>query len=964
MANLNNYSHDNLDDFNETFPTADSNTNYLRIIQWNIRGMNNLSKFDSILEMVDQCQSSADIIVIGETWVKNGNSKLYNIPGFNSVFSCRDSSNGGLAMFIKTDIKYSVPCNVHIDGFHHLHVELEINSRIYDVHGFYRPPSYDVNCFMDKLENCLDNSNCLRSCFLVGDVNIPVNSQNNNVVVKYKSLLESYGFVCTNTIPTRPVSANILDHVVCRVDDVQFTRNDTILNDESDHCIIVTSFKLFEPRAKITLSKTIVDHRKLATDFEQFLANLGEVVNVNAYLENIASAYNQLSVKHSKTISKNISTKQNCCPWMSFSLWSLMKLKNNYIKRVKRNPNNQHLKDLLKHISNKVITLKRKSKKTYYDNLLSNTPHSKLWKKINHIFGKTSSNDNIVLFENGVKIEDNHQICEKFNSYFTSVGQQLASSINITTDNPLSNLRHVSSSIFLNPASANEVTLIIHDLERNKSPGHDGITVDVIKNNCLVFSRILAQSFNKIIETGTYPSCLKVARVVPIFKSGDACNVNNYRPISTLSIFNKILEKLLLNRITTFLNQHNVLYDYQYGFRQGSSTATATVELLDDIIKAIDSKELVGALFLDLRKAFDTLDHSVLLRKLNGYGIRGIANQIIGSYLQDRMQFVAIGDVKSSLQPIRVGVPQGSNIGPLLFLLYVNDLSRLQLKGIPRLFADDTALFYPHVDANTIVNFMTQDLVTLSKYFSSNLLSLNVSKTKYMIFHSVRKKVDQHRQVLLNSSPIEEVKSFKYLGLILDSTLSWVDHIKHIERKVTSLCGILRRVSYFVSRNILLKFYFAHIHSSFSYLTLTWGRASKSSLRSLQILQNRCLKTIFNKPFLYPSLQLYSDNFHNILPIQSLCNLQTVIFVHDTLHNNCFHHTINMPSAPHNYPTRQATNLRQIRALTTFGQKRVSIIGPKLYNQLPERLKALNNRHAFKFHVKQHLKLNLHDILG
>lgn len=963
MANTNNFSHDSIDEFNESIPVVESN--HLRIFQWNIRGMNDLTKFDTILEMLHQCKVSIDVIVIGETWVKKDNTKLYNIPGFNSVFSCRDNSNGGLAVFIRADIEFTVQRNVHFEGFHHIYVELTINGRIHDVHGFYRPPSFDVNYFMNKLENCLDSSNRSRSCFFVGDVNIPINNHNNNVVVRYKSLLESYGFACINTVPTRPTSSNILDHIICRIDDIDSCRNDTIATDESDHCMILTSFKLVDERAKLTLSKTIVDRCKVAIEFRNFLNNLGEVEDVNLYFVSIISTYKLLLEKHSKIITKNVSIKRNVCPWMNFNLWSLMKIKNNYIKRVKRNPNDQHLKDMLKHVSNKVTTLKKKCKKMYFDNLLNNTPHSKLWRQINNIFGNTAKSDTIALVENGQKINNTQVICEIFNNYFSSVGQRLADSIQVDTRvNPLSNLRHVASTIFLHPASINEVTLLINDLARNKCPGPDRITADVVKDNSDIFSRILADSFNKILETASYPECLKIARVVPIFKSGDVCDASNYRPISTLCIFNKILEKLLVNRIVPFLKQHNVLYNFQYGFRQGSSTATAAAELLDDIIKGIDAKQFVGALFLDLRKAFDTLDHSILLRKLEAYGIRGIAHDILRSYLQDRKQFVSIGDSQSSLKFIKVGVPQGSNIGPLLFLLYVNDLSRLQLKGIPRLFADDTALFYPHFDVETIVRDMNEDLTTLLQYFSSNLLSLNVAKTKYMIFHSSRKVVQQHSQVLINGCSIENVRAFKYLGLILDSTLSWADHIKHVEKKVASLCGILRRVSYFVSRSILLKFYFAHIHSCLSYLILAWGRASKSSLRKLQTLQNRCLKTIFNKPFLFPTSQLYSDNSHNILPIQSLCNLQTVIFVHDTLHSNNFHHNIHMASHSHVYHTRRANNLRLSRALTTFGQKRISIIGPKLYNLLPQELKQISNRDVFKLKAKQHFKMNLHDILG
>lgn len=596
---------------------------------------------------------------------------------------------------------------------------------------------------------------------------------------------------------------------------------------------------------------------------------------------------------------------------------------------------------------------------------MNNTSHAKLWKNINHIFGKSVKSESIALIKDGVTITNGQEICEIFNNYFSSIGQKLANTIHIDPMvNPLSSVQRIPDSIFLAPASGNEVTLLINNLKRNKSCGFDNISADVIKNNSVVFSRILSEAFNKMLETGYYPDCLKVARVVPIFKSGDACDPNNYRPISTLSIFNKILEKLLLNRIIPFLDKHKILYSLQYGFRQGSSTSTAIAELLDDVINGIDSKQAVGALFLDLRKAFDTLNHSILLEKIERYGIRGIANSIIRSYLSERKQFVSVGMSKSQMKSTRIGVPQGSNIGPLLFLLYVNDLCRLQLKGVPRLFADDTALFYPQSNIESIVRNMNSDLEILSRYFAANLLSLNVSKTKYMVFHSPKKPIPPHDNVMLNSCIIEEVKSFKYLGLILDSTLSWSDHINYIERKVSSLCGIIRKVSYFVSRNILLKFYFAHVHSCLNYLIIAWGRACKSSLKKLQTLQNRCLKIIFKKPVLFPTLQLYSDNAHNILPINGLCDLQTIIFVNDTLYNNNFHHSIQLPSTDHGYPTRNANNLRVSRAYTISGQKRISVIGPKKYNALPIELKQITNRSTFKLKLKLYLKENLHDILG
>lgn len=197
---------------NDAFPC-------LRIMQWNVRGMNDLAKFDSILQTLDACKTIIDVVVIGETWLTKENSKIYKIPGYESWFSCRNESNGGLAIFVSSNITSSVVKNVYINGLHHIHVQIKLNGHAYDLHGIYRPPSYDFAEFHVFLENILANTCQSRPCFIVGDVNVPINNSNNNVVVKYKTLLESYGFICSNTFTTRPVSENILDHCICKIDD-------------------------------------------------------------------------------------------------------------------------------------------------------------------------------------------------------------------------------------------------------------------------------------------------------------------------------------------------------------------------------------------------------------------------------------------------------------------------------------------------------------------------------------------------------------------------------------------------------------------------------------------------------------------------------------------------------------------------------------------------------------------------
>lgn len=954
------FSHDNIEDFNASYSLNENK--FLKILQWNVRAINDLNKFDDILQTLDSSKTSVDIVVLGETWLKNDFCALYEIPNYNSFFSCRDQSNGGLAVFVHKNSTSKLLKNVCIDGFHHIQIELIIKGHFYHIHGVYRPPNFDYGRFADYLENILSCTPANYSCIIVGDINIPINRALHNISDRYLRLLESYNYICSNTVPTRPLSGNILDHVLCKVDDSCCLRNDTISHYLSDHSPIISSFKLPIDKEKIKLSKTIVNHRKLNNAFDNFINNFDHVTDVSNSLLLITSTYNSLLEKNTRTVEKSITVKGNC-PWMTFDLWTLCKIKNNYIKRVKRNPTNQHLKDMLKHISQKVDDTKTKCKKSYYEKLLNVTNHSKLWSNIKVVFGVGKKNNKICLVNNGTRTNNDAEVCEVFNNFFSNIGSQLAANIprNLNS-NPINNLSRIDHTIVLWPSNENEVITLIKSLKNKKSCGPDNFPVNILKRNCGIFAQILSQCFNLMLVTGEYPECLKIAKVIPVFKAGDPDDCNNYRPISTLSVFNKIFEKLLVNRLVKYLSKRKILYKFQYGFRQGSSTQTAILELVDDIIKEVDSKKSVGALFLDLKKAFDTLDHSILLKKLEMYGIRGLANDLIKSYLSNRKQFVAINDARSSNQTIGVGVPQGSNIGPLLFLLYINDLGKLQLCGTPRLFADDTALFYPNKNINTIIESIEADLGVLKNFFDANLLSLNLSKTKYMIFHSIRKVITEHEHPRLGNQEIEKVNCFKYLGIHLDPTLSWAYQINHVEKKLAPLCGMLWRVRNFVPRHVLLKFYFAYFHSQLNHLVSTWGYASSTSLKKIRTLQNRCLKTIFYKPLLYPTLQLYSELSHTILPLNYLRDYQTLVFVHNLLNNPVMHHNITLPSAPHFHSTRQNDHLRREQASTNLGQRRISFIGPTKYNTLPIDLKQTTSTSIFKIRLKQHLKHKLHEL--
>ena len=485
---------------------------------------------------------------------------------------------------------------------------------------------------------------------------------------------------------------------------------------------------------------------------------------------------------------------------------------------------------LTKQIRNLVTQKKRESKSIYYTTYFEKNRDisSEIWKGIRNLVNVKSSNiANINLFDNDKNlISDQKNIANKFNEYFVNVGSNIENKIPKTHGDFKSYLNKIKSSksFFLRATGPLEIDKIIDTLDLNKSTGPNSIPVYILKILKPFFSNWLSIIINLAFEVSVFPDFLKLAKIIPIHKKGCKLDHVNYRPISLLSVFSKIFEKVLYKRMYSFLSNEKLIFDKQYGFRSNYSTTHALISLTERLKTYLDSGHIVAGVFIDLEKAFDTVNHKILCEKLNYYGFRGGSNQLIRSYLENRKQYVSINGFDSLTKPINCGVPQGSTLGPLLFLIYINDFRYSLQKTERGHFADDTFITFASKNIKTIETVMNYELKLASQWMKLNKLSLNTDKTKLILFHSRYLTFNPfHLSIKLDKVKLFPVEHLKYLGMFLDNHLTWEYHINQLSKKLSQANGILSKLRHNAPRKTVLLVYHAIFYSHLNYRCSLWG---------------------------------------------------------------------------------------------------------------------------------------------
>ena len=432
----------------------------------------------------------------------------------------------------------------------------------------------------------------------------------------------------------------------------------------------------------------------------------------------------------------------------------------------------------------------------------------KIWGIINDITCRKNRDRKTILslkLENGSTTDDPKTIANILNEFFVNIGTDMSKKLSpalVSHEHYLKKFKSRSqrNSFFLAPTCPAEVAKIINSFSPNKAAGPDGISAKFLKLGAPALCHILSRLVNGCYEAGIFPDPLKLARVTPIFKDGSPDDPSNYRPISIISVLSKLVEKLTYNRLYKFIESNSILCNNQFGFCSRHSTTHAITNIYERILENVDQDKHTATIYLDLSKAFDSVNHDILLNKLKYYGIRGVALDFFKSYLSNRKQYTIVNDELSHTLAILCGVPQGSTLGPLLFLLYINDLAKASNFAVS-LFADDTCLIISHVNLRSLERICNNELIHIHNWFLANRLTANLTKaSKYMLtFGKITTNHPTNFCLKMGNTTLEEVNQVKYLGVIFDNKFKWQSHISYVCSKLLSTVGILSKLRYFAN---------------------------------------------------------------------------------------------------------------------------------------------------------------------
>jgi len=819
-----------------------------------------------------------DAVCIQETWLSSKHdTSLLQLEGYNLVSKpYRCSSHAGLAIYLKQDLKYSElemsdnESNLWEGQF--LKIKLS-NYKTITVGNIYRLPKYtNENCkiFFDELNATLTY---LRGdIILSGDFNIDLlKIREQRTANDFLELVLTTGYLPKITMPTRFTinKGALIDNQFCKISSNSTeTTSGIILSNISDHLPYFTCLNILSQEKSSPKFVTYrIQNEKAITEFRNYLKeqqihtklNNGPDANpdsnYNILHEIIQNGMNKYMPLKTRKFNKY---RHRNSKWISQGIIHSIQYRDKLYQKVRQTPttspmHNQlstNLKTYNKILKKAIQVAKKQYYEKQFNRFKNDIKHT--WTTIKDILNKTcdkKKNPDAFNINNRI-VNDSQEVADEFNKFFIGIGPRLASEIPPVDNEHFSDyLKNPCPQILsFRPLSENDVMIIIEKLCAKSSCGFDNLSNKLLKDLKTELCKPLTLIINQSLRHGIFPEKLKIAKVIPVYKNGDETITTNYRPISLLPSISKIFEKVIFSQIHNHFKLHQLYFPSQYGFRELHSTEHAAIELIDKITLEMDRGNIPITIFIDMSKAFDTINHDILLKKLEHYGIRELSLSLLRSYLENRKQFVQYDKHQSQELHIKTGVPQGSILGPLLFLIYINDLHHSTSFFHLIKYADDitllTSLTKQECNCQKTIQNINDNLETISKWLKLNKLSINVSKTKCIAFHMPQKKFT-YPKIFLCKSTISYVHEFNYLGIIFNENLNWKNHTNYISNKISKTIGVMRCLKHEIPQHILKTIYYSLIHSHLNYGILCWGWNNKQ----VATLQKKAIRVVTNSKY-------------------------------------------------------------------------------------------------------------------
>ena len=918
-------------------------------------------KFDEFRHFVQSTQT--DIIALNETRLDSSIPDYSkDIEGYALLRNDRKRDGGGVAMYLKrsSGFTFKIRKDLMPNELEIIVVEVKISkAKPMIVVSWYRPPDSEMKIF-EHLESILDQIDCEnKDLILMGDVNCDLLTETPHCyTIKMNEIARNYHLVQLIKEATRvtETSRTLIDHIyTSRADNI--SKSGVLKTGVSDHYMVYAVLGKENKKTQYR-HRYSVNRRYKNFNVEMFKtdlrnkdwSNIERHLNVDDAVTEFESEILEAANRHAPLRRKRVRHK-NPSPWLTDDIFNAMRKRDQLQKQASEFSSPQLWAEY-RYLRNKVNTMIKQSKKTYLTDAVKTKNSKTVWSNIRHIVPSKNKNVDINCIKTDTSEHSNPvEIANVMNEYFAKVGPSIADKIPVVdagvnipnTDNQKNvfNFQYVDNEYVLKE---------LLSLPDNKATGVDDIPSKLLKLCAEEIVSPLTYIINLSLSTGIFPNNWKKARICPVFKGGEDTEPCNYRPISILPVLSKIMERVVFNQLYPFLDSQSLLHDNQSGFRPKFSTSSALLNITEDWIHAIDKGEFVGIVMLDLQKAFDTVNHSILIHKLQEYGLNINVINWFQSYLKDRNHVTTINGMKSNVQNSTCGIPQGSILGPLLFIMYINDLPKHVSNVQISMYADDTAIFYTSKDVNDIVDKINDDMKNVDNWLSRNKLSLNIQKTNFMIIGTPQKLAsitNQQLDIKIRGISIQRVSSCKHLGIIIDESLLWGNHVEHVTKKVLTGLYFLKRSNNILPKNIQSMLYKTIIAPHFDYCNVVWGRCNKFLCNKLQVLQNRAAKIITGTRRYDSSSQALSDLNWKNLDEKLYYNEAVTMF--KIVNRDAPHYLNNrFVRKETRYNMRNSGDLHLVKPNTEYKKRSLSYRGAKLWNSLDANVKSVSNLKDFK----------------